>query len=92
MVSVCSTLVQFQAVHEIRALHYNQLKAALPSLNCSSEKCFLKELIILTNKFPNRAIKENQGTSYNLLLKQESFVTRLERIRNQQELYFTCTN
>ena len=26
------TLVQFQAVHEIRALHYNQLKAALPSL------------------------------------------------------------
>ena len=31
MVSGCSTLVQFQAVHEIRALHYNQLKAALPS-------------------------------------------------------------
>ena len=31
MVSGCSTLVQFQAVHEIRALQYNQLKAALPS-------------------------------------------------------------
>ena len=31
MVSGCSTLVQFQAVHEIRALHQNQLKAALPS-------------------------------------------------------------
>ena len=24
MVSGCSTLVQFQAVHEIRALHYNK--------------------------------------------------------------------
>ena len=32
MVSGCSTLVQFQAVHEIRALHYSQLKAALPSI------------------------------------------------------------
>ena len=31
MVSGCSTLVQFQAVHEVRALHCNQLKAALPS-------------------------------------------------------------
>ena len=31
MVSGCSTLVQFQALHEIRALHYKQLKAALPS-------------------------------------------------------------
>ena len=37
MLSGCSTLVQFQAVHEIRALHYNQLKAALPSLNSTSE-------------------------------------------------------
>ena len=32
MVFGCSTLVQFQAVHEIRALHYKQLKASLPSL------------------------------------------------------------
>ena len=31
MVFGCSTFVQFQAVHEIRALHYNKLKAALPS-------------------------------------------------------------
>ena len=31
-VSGWSTLVQFQAVHEICALHYNQSKAALPSL------------------------------------------------------------
>ena len=27
MVSGCSTLVQFQSVHEIRALHYNQIKS-----------------------------------------------------------------
>ena len=42
MVSGCSTLIQFQAVHEIRALHYNQLKAALPSF---------KKIIVKFNTF-----------------------------------------
>ena len=38
MVSGCSTLVQFQAVHEIRAWHYNHFTVALSSFkNCTSE-------------------------------------------------------
>ena len=46
MVSGCSTLVQFQSVHEIRALHYNQLKAALPSfkIQINLEKIILWKL------------------------------------------------